>query len=539
VCASEKDINKLRKGVDNRNAESIDTTALQYLCAVIETAIDYKVLYEQSIQLHEKAVREFELKIAAFEHQLNNLKRLIFGSKNERFIPANSSSSQLSLEIQAEAIAACSVIKAQKIEYTRNTTQITKEHPGRTKLPEHLERREIIIEPAEVIEGCKKIGEEITEELEYEPGKLFVNRYVRPKYVLANNEGIIIAPMIDRPLPKAIAGPGLLAQIIIDKYVDHLPLYRQMERFKREGINIPYSTIGDWIKNGCALIDPLYGSLKNLIVQSNYLHADESPIKVLDKDKKGTSAGSVHRGYYWVYHNSIEGLVWFDYREGRGREGPAEILKDFKGYLQTDGYAVYDFFKQKEDITVLHCMAHARRMFYEAQDNDKSTAEYALEQIGLLYEIERKAKQQQLDPRQILQLRQIEAVPILESLVKWMKETYLKTLPKSTIGKALGYSIQRWPELMLYATDGKLKIDNNPVENSIRPVAIGRKNYLFAGSHEAAKRSAILYSLMGTCKLHGINPFIWLRDILQRIATHPINKIEDLLPQNWQPIANG
>jgi transposase len=491
---------------------------------VIETAIDYKTLYEETA-----------LEVASLKHEIANLKRLIFGSKNERFIAAESSPSQLSLDMQADAVAACSVTKTQKIEYVRNTTQITKEHPGRTKLPEHLERREMIIEPAEVTEGCKKIGEEITEELEYEPGKLFVNRYVRPKYVMADNKGIIIAPMMDRPLPKAIVGPGLLAQIIIDKYVDHLPLYRQMERFKREGINIPYSTIGDWVKNGCTLIDPLYESLKKLIVQSNYLHADESPIKVLDKDKKGTT----HRGYYWVYHNSIDGLVWFDYQEGRGREGPVEVLKDFKGYLQTDGYAVYDFFKEDKDITVLHCMAHARRMFFEAKDNDKAVAEYALEQIGLLYNIERKAKEQQLDPEQILQLRQTEAVPVLESLGKWMKETYLKVLPKSVIGKALGYSISRWPELMLYATDGKLNIDNNPVENQIRPVAIGRKNYLFAGSHEAAKRSAMLYSLMGTCKLHSINPFIWLRDVLQRIAIHPINKIEDLLPHNWKPITNG
>lgn len=491
---------------------------------MIETAIDYKTLYEQTT-----------LEVVSLKHEIANLKRLIFGSKNERFIPANGTPSQLTLDIQTDAVASCSVTKTQQIEYIRNTTQVTKEHPGRTKLPEHLERREIIIEPAQVTEGCKKIGEEITEELEYEPGKLFVNRYVRPKYVKPNNEGVIIAPMIDRPLPKAIVGPGLLAQIIIDKYVDHLPLYRQMERFKREGINIPYSTIGDWIKNGCMLIESLYASLEKLIVRSNYLHADESPIKVLDKDKKGTT----HRGYYWVYHNSIDGLVWFNYQEGRGREGPQKVLKEFKGYLQTDGYAVYDFFKEEKGITVLHCMAHARRMFYEAKENNKAVAEYALEQIGLLYAIERKAKGQQLDPEQILQLRQTEAVPILESLGKWMKESYLKVLPKSTIGKALGYSITRWTELMRYATDGKLNIDNNPVENSIRPVAIGRKNYLFAGSHEAAKRSAMLYSLMGTCKLHGINPFIWLRDVLQRIATHPINKIEELLPHKWQPITNA
>ena len=502
---------------------------------MIETAVDYKVLYEQSVQLHAEYTKKLDLQITALQQELANLKRLIFGSKNERFVPAESSPSQLSLDMQTDAVAACSVTKTQKIEYIRNTNQITKEHPGRTKLPEHLERREIIIEPAEVTDGCKKIGEEITEELEYEPGKLFVNRYVRPKYVITENKSIIIAPMMERPLPKAIVGPGLLAQIIIDKYVDHLPLYRQLERFKREGINIPYSTIGDWIKNGCSLIDPLYESLKKLIVQSNYLHADESPIKVLDKDKKGQT----HRGYYWVYHNSIDGLVWFDYQEGRGREGPVAVLKDFKGYLQTDGYAVYDFFKEEKDITVLHCMAHARRMFFEAKENDKPIAEYALEQIGLLYTIERKAKEQQLDQEQILQLRQTEAVPVLESLGRWMKETYVKVLPKSAIGKALGYSISRWPELMMYATDGKLNIDNNPVENSIRPVAIGRKNYLFAGSHEAAKRSAILYSLMGTCKLHGINPFIWLRDVLQRIATHPINKIEELLPHNWKPITNG
>lgn len=500
---------------------------------MIETAIDYKSLYEQSVQLHQKAVREFELKIAAFEHELANLKRIIFGSKSESFIPQNTPSAQLTLDIQAEAVATCSVIKAQKIEYTRQQLEIKKNHPGRTPLPEHLERREFIIEPLQKAEGCKKIGDEVTEELEYEPGKLFVNRYVRPKYVMAGNSKIIIAPMIDRPLPKAIVGPGLLAQIIIDKYVDHLPLYRHEQRFKREGVNIPYSTISDWIKNGCVLLDPLGEALKKMVISSNYLHADETPLKVLDKNKKGTT----HRGFYWVYHNSIDNLVWFDYREGRGREGPKEILKDFKGYLQTDGYNVYDIFKENKDITVLHCMAHARRKFFEAKDNNPAVAEYALEQIGLLYAIERKAKEQQLTADEIFELRQAEALPILESLGKWMKETYIKSLPKSTIGKALGYSIERWQELMMYASDGKLNIDNNPVENSIRPVAIGRKNYLFAGSHEAAQRSAMLYSFLGTCKLNSINPFIWLQDVLRRISNHPINKIEELLPPNWKPLA--
>lgn len=488
---------------------------------MIETAIDYKALSE-----------EYAFQITILKQEIANLKRLLLASKSERFIPQNIPSAQLSLDLQAETVAACSVTKSQKIEYTRHQVEIKKNHPGRTALPAHLERREIIIEPTEKTEGCKKIGDEVTEELEYEPGKLFVNRYVRPKYVTAKNNSIIIAPMIDRPLPKAIVGAGLLAQIIIDKYVDHLPLYRQEQRFKREGVNIPYSTISDWIKNGCLLLDPLGEALKRIIVSSDYLHADETPLKVLDKDKKGAT----HRGYYWVYHNSHDGLVWFDYQEGRGREGPKEMLKDFKGYLQTDGYQVYDIFKENDDVTVLHCMAHARRKFFEAKDNHAAIAGHALEQIGLLYAIERKAKEQQFTTDEILQLRQSQAAPILEALGKWMKETYLATLPKSTIGKALGYSIERWPELMKYASDGKLNIDNNPVENSIRPVALGRKNYLFAGSHEAAGRSAMLYSFLGTCKLHDINPFTWLQDVLRRIANHPINKIEELLPHNWKQL---
>lgn len=537
MFTGEKDINKWHKAVDNPFSESLAITAFHDICIMIEAAVDYKTLYEEK----EEENAQLRYQVASLTHQVKELQRLIFGSKQERFILVNNHPSQLTLDIQAEEVAQCKITDAKKVEYTRTAMAITenkKEHPGRMKLPEHLERREIIIEPEQITEGSKKIGEEVTEELEYEPGKLFVNRYVRPKYVSADKcaasgeEAIMIAPMIERPLPKAIAGAGLLAQIVIDKYVDHLPLYRQQERFKREGILIPYSTITDWVSNTCKLIAPLYEALRKEIITSDYLHADESPIKVLDKDKKGET----HRGYFWVYHNSIERMVLFDYQQGRGREGPAVMLKDFKGHLQTDGYAVYDFFKEKEEVTLMHCMAHARRMFYEALSNDKPRSEYALSQIQLLYAIEHTAKEQSLNGEQLLQLRQREALSLLQSLGKWMKDEYVKVLPKSPIGKALGYSIERWSRLMLYTTNGKLSIDNNPVENSIRPVAIGRKNYLFAGSHEAAQRSAMLYSLLGTCKLHHVNPFVWLREILQRISSHPINKIADLLPHHWQPV---
>jgi len=489
-------------------------------------AIDYQQKYEQLQGQYE-----------VLKAELMQLRRLLFASRQERFLPTDTlSAAQLRLDITAALLPATVVnTAAKKVEYTKTaavpTTLEHKQHPVRMKLPEHLERRIITLEPSADLTGLIRMGEEVTEELDYEPGRLFVNRYVRPKYISKDNEAILIAPVAARPLPKAIAGAGLLAQTIIDKYVDHLPLYRQQQRFARENITIPYSTLTDWVHNSCRLIEPLYKALRKEVIASDYLHADETPIKVLDKDKKGET----HRGYYWVYHNSIEGLVLFDYQMGRGREGPKQILKDFTGHLQTDGYSAYEFFKEESSgITVLHCMAHARRKFYEALPNDKPRAEHALTQIGKLYDIERRAKE--MDNERRLAIRRQEAMPVLESLGEWMKEQYLEVLPKSTIGKALGYSIERWQELMVYATEGKLNIDNNPVENSIRPVAVGRKNYLFAGSHQAAQRSAMLYSLLGTCKLHGINPFHWLKEVLQTIPNHPINKVSDLLPHRWTPL---
>ncbi len=485
--------------------------------AEIVTHTNFKALYEQS-----------QLVVMQLRHELDHLKKMIFGAKQERFMPGSPDPAQLKMGLSADQVAATSLIKAKKIEYTRADAILTNPintHQGRMKLPDHLERKEILVD-VEAKEGCREIGQEITEELEYEPGRLYVNRYIRPKYVSADNTTILIAPMPERPLPKAIAGPGLLAQIIIDKYIDHLPLHRQQQRFSREKINIPYSTITDWVSNTCQLITPLYQALKKQVLASNYLHADETPIKVLDKDKKGET----HRGYFWVYHNSLQDMVFFDYQPGRGREGPSELLKDFQGHLQTDGYAAYNIFNTQKDVTLLHCMAHARRKFIESCLNDKTRSDYALSKIQLLYAIERKATDEQLSETDVLALRQQEALPLLESLGKWMKQAYLEVLPKSAIGKALAYSIERWPQLMIYATDGKLNIDNNPVERCIRPVAIGRKNYLFAGSHEAAQRSAMLYSLLGTCKLHSINPFTWLKNVLEVIPNFPINKIEKLLP---------
>jgi transposase len=492
-------------------------------------SIDYKSLYEQQLQ----ANNQLQITVAALQQQLMQLQKMIFGSRHERFIPADVNAAQLSLEIQAESTATCSLADAKKITYTKTTVATEQKpliHPGRMKLPEHLRREEIIVEPADDITSCKKIGEEITEVLEWEPGELFVKKYVRVKYARPCGAGVLIGELPSRPLEKAMAGPGLLAQILIDKYVDHLPLHRQMQRFERSGVKLSYSTLTDWVSATSKLITPLYEALKKQVLQSGYLHADETPIKVMDRDKKGQT----HRGYYWVYQDSINKLVFFDYQEGRGREGPSGILENFCGYLQTDGYNVYEAFDKKKGITLIHCMAHARRMFNDALQNDESRAAYAMQEIQKLYVIERRCKEQSLNPKEVQLIRQSESVPVLESLGKWMKEQYMEVTPKSAIGKALAYSIERWERLSLYTRDGMLCIDNNPVENSIRPVAVGRKNYLFAGSHEAAQRSGMLYSLLITCKMNGIDPHMWLKEVLQKIADHPINQIACLLPHRFQ-----
>ena len=484
--------------------------------------IDYKHLYDES-----------QLRILSLEQQLRQLQKMIFASRHERYVPDVPSAAQLTLDIASEPATTSPLSAAKKISYTTsglNTQTTPVVHPGRMKLPEHLRRQEIVIEPAEDVSALNKMGEEITEVLEYAPGELFVKKYIRHKYALPQSAGVVIGVLPVRPLEKAMAGEGLLAQIIIDKYVDHLPLHRQMQRFERSGIKLAYSTLTDWVSNTCSVIAPLFEALKSEVLRSEYLHADETPIRVMSKEKKGET----HRGYYWVYQDSIKGQVFFDYQEGRGREGPTEILKDFKGYLQTDGFTVYDRFDKEDGVTLLHCMAHARRKFVDALDNDEARSNYVLQEIQKLYTIERICKENGLNAAEIKEVRQRTAVPILLALGAWMKEQYAQVLQRGTIGEALAYSIRRWDRLMIYTTDGRLNIDNNPVENSIRPVALGRKNYLFAGSHEAAKRSGMLYSLLGTCKMHGIEPTEWLKEVLRIIPAHPINRIKELLPQNWK-----
>ena len=331
-----------------------------------------------------------------------------------------------------------------------------------------------------------------------------------------------------------MAGASILAQILVDKFCDHLPLFRQHKRFERNGVSIPYNTFIDWTGKAIDKLTVLGDALLKEIMASSYIHVDETGLPVL-LGKENSRSKKMHRGYLWGYHDSIKNLVYFDYQPGRGEKHTIGILQNFHGIIQTDGWHVYEGVaaKQKE-ITQICCLAHARRKFVEAMPYDKEPAQYALTKFSALYKIESRCKDQGLSWDEITKVRQREAQPILEELHKWMLEEYKTLLPSAHITTAIGYCLERWERLCYYTSDGMLNPDNNPVERSIRPVVIGRKNYLFAGSHQAAQRLAMIYSLLGTCKLNDVNPYAWLKDVFDKINSWPINRIHELLPHNWK-----
>lgn len=457
--------------------------------------------------------------------QVEMLRRMQFGQKRERF---EADTNQLSLPFEApeQALQEQQEEIRQKIEYVRKRPN----HKGRAKLPQHLPVVEIEIHPEGDLSEMVCIGKEITEELECEPARFYINRYIRYKYAAKNGEGVQIADLPERVIDKGIPGAGLLAMILSGKYMDHLPLYRQKQIFARENIQIPSSTIEGWTKEALLKLQPLYDQLIFETKSSGYLQVDETPIKVLDSDKKGVA----HQGYYWVYHAPLDGTVLFDYSPTRGDKAAFSMLENFRGYLQTDGYAVYEKYGKRKEVTHLACWAHARREFERALENDPPRAQKALLMIQALYAVERQARQAGLPPDQVKELRLEKSLPVINELGKWIFQEIKSTLPKSQIGKAMAYAYARWDALSAYLYDGSLHIDNNLVENAIRPVALGRKNYLFAGSHEAAQRAAMIYSLFAICKKHEVNPFHWLKYTLQNIMTINHKNLRELFPQNYK-----
>lgn len=484
---------------------------------------------EKELESRDKAIESKDQRIEKLEGIIAKFQRTLFGQKRERF----ESPDQLSLpfETTAEQQKQQEEQLTEKVEYVRRKSGSS--HPGRTKLPEHLPVEEIELYPEGNLEEMTCIGKEITEELDYIPASYIIRRYIRYKYVSKAQEGkspISIAPLPSRLIDKSMVGTGLLASILTDKYVDHLPLYRQLQRFRRENIPIAASTVDGWVRQGLERLEILYGWLVKNTRGKGYLQGDETTIRVLDNTKKKDT----HLGYYWVYHNPVDGSVLFDYQKGRGKEAPKKILEGFRGYLQTDGYAAYEKYAALPGVTHLCCWAHARRKFFEAQQNDKAKAELALTFIKKLYEVETHCRENRLSPEDRKAYRLDHALPVLDAFSNWLKQNYAQVLPKSSIGMAMAYTMTRWEELTNYLMDGMLEIDNNAIENKIRPIALGRKNYLFAGSHDAAQRAAMIYSFFAMCKIEEVNPQQWLKYVFDNIMDTNIQKIHELLPKNYK-----
>jgi len=495
-------------------------------------------------------VKNFEEKIKQLTDQLAWLRRKFWKQSSEKYIPSDPAQRKLDfdgIDILPEEEEVIKEAAQEIITYKRKKPEHSKKQPVRLPLPEHLRREIEIIEPEGIDENWVRIGEEATEVLENKPGELYVRRIIRYKYALkkdlqllqeisadtTQNKVIKIAPLPLLPLPRANADASLLSELIMNKYMYHLPFYRQIAIFKLEGIKIPASTINDWFIGCSDLLRALYYRLKEIVLQTDYIQIDESTVPVINDEKHRAV-----KAYLWVVRAVMENLVFFHYDKGsRAQKVVIELLHDYKGAVQSDGYDAYSIYENKKGILLLSCWAHARRKFTEALKEDKSGAEYALEQIGMLYKVETMADDQGLDYEARAELRARLAYPIMCAFEKWIVSYMPKALPQGRMSKALKYTYALFHRLSRYHLDGRYKIDNNLIENAIRPLALGRKNYLFCGNHDAAENAAIMYSLLGCCAAVDINPREWLTDVLTRIPYYNRDyslDLADLLPHKWK-----
>jgi transposase len=410
--------------------------------------------------------------------------------------------------------------------------------PVRRALPDHLPRQTQRHEPKEsACPDCggelRKLGEDISEMLEYVPASFFVVRHVRPKLSCTKCDRIVQAAAPSRPIERGVAGPGLLAHVLVSKYADHSPLYRQSEIYARHGVELERSTLADWVGGTSELLEPLVESLRRYVMAAGKLHADDTPVPVL-----APGNGKTKTGRLWTYvrddrpaGDERAPALWFAYSPDRKGEHPERHLGEFRGTLQADAYAGFNRLYETGRIQEAACWAHVRRKFFDLQQAHASpVASEALVRIAALYGIEKEIRGRPPDERQ--QVRQARAKPLLASLRQWFEATLPKLSRKSDTTAAIRYALSLWAALVRYADDGHVEIDNNAAERALRAVALGRKNYLFAGSDTGGERAAAIYSLVGSAKLNGLDPEAYLREVLTRIADHPITRIEELLPWN-------
>ncbi len=495
------------------------------------------------VEQNEKLVAEVKNLTA----QIAWLKRKLFGQTSEKKEPYDPSMDLFAdhFKDQEQQIEPEKEEAVKKIE--KESREERKQAKKNRQMLEGLPVLETeIIEPKDIdLSKYRKIGEEITQIIEHKPGQLYIRQIIRPKYALLNDgielpeEGekmVAIAPMPLLPIYRGMAGPSLLAELLLQKYEYHLPFYRQIQELRHLGMqHVSESTVDGWFGQTACLLKPLYGVLKAEVMKSDYNQADETTTPVIDKEKHKAA-----KEYLWMVHAVMERLVVFYYEDG-SRAGAViqNLAKEFKGYLQCDGFAGYETaFKTNPDVLLVNCMAHIRRYFEQALNENKEPAEHALKEIQHLYRIEQLCDQDpEMTPEKRREKRQELAKPIMLSMKAWMESEGIRYGEKTAMGKAITYAYTRWDNMMRYLDDGRIHIDNNLAENAIRPITLGRKNYLFCGNHAAAENMAVVCSLLATCKAHNVNPRDYLNDIISRIPYMKDANDEsllELLPHKWK-----
>jgi len=489
----------------------------------------------EKLSIFETEIRARDYRIETLKHQLAGLRRHRFGHRSEAL-------DQLELALEEEEIARAAAPRSDDEDAACEPAGEPKRKPRRKPLPDHLPRNEEILSPGPECSECggslRTLGEDVTEELEYVPGRFVVNRIIRPRMTCSCCDIICQSPLPSRPIEKGRPGPGLLAHVLVNKYADHSPLYRQSQIFEREGIDLDRSTLADWIGKSAALLEPLAKAIERHALGGQAIFADDTPVKLLSP-----GAGKTKTARLWAYVRderpwASEAPPAAFYRFSRDRKGeqPSEHLKDYTGWMHSDGYSGFNELYQSGRVREVACMAHVRRKFVDVHKAQGSViAEGAIKRIAALYGIEKGARGQ--SPEHRANIRQQKAKPLLDELAAWLSDQLPKISGKSELAKAIRYALTRMKKLRPYLDNGILELDNNCAERSMRCVALGRKNYLFMGSESGGKSAAIAYTLIETAKLNGVDPQAWLTDTLARIADHKINRIDELLP--WRYAASA
>ena len=515
-----------------------DVASLQAMIALRDAEIGAREgqisLLDQKLSIFAAEIQERDYRIEKLKHELAGLRRHRFGSRSEAL-------DQLELTLEEEEIARAAATPPGE-DNKADQTNGEKRKPRRKPLPEHLHRNDQVLSPGEACNACggslKTLGEDVTEELEYVPGRFVVNRIIRPRMACSCCEQICQAPLPSRPIEKGLPGPGLLAHVLVNKYADHSPLYRQSQIFEREGIDLDRSTLAGWVGKSAALLEPLAAAIQRHVLSGQAIFADDTPVDMLSP-----GAGKTKTTRLWAYVRDER--PWAGpsppaafYRFSRDRKGeqPTEHLQNYSGWMHADGYAGFNELYRSGRIREVACMAHIRRKFVDVfKSQGSAIAEEAIKRIASLYVVEQQARG--LSPDERVQLRQAHARPILDDLEVWLQAQLPKISGKSELAKAIRYGLTRMKKLRPYLDHGFLEADNNSAERSMRCVALGRKNYLFMGSERGGQSAAIAYTLIETAKLNGVNPQAWLTDVLSRIADHKINRIDELLP--WRYAASA